>query len=246
MTKAFAVVAIFALSVAFVIAGTGMPLFGDIAAPAALHVSDYYLEHGFHDAHTPNIVTVMIADYRGFDTLGETVVVFTAGLACWLLLPRRRPAPPTALTVRKDSVIVDVITRLMVPIIMIFALYVIFHGHYSPGGGFQGGALMAGATLLARVVLGRERSESILPVWLGTPLGLLGISIYAGFGLAGLLFGGGVLQYDAIPLAEAADMRRNWGIMGVEIGVAFGVMGTLVSIFDDLTTGDAGGPEVKP
>jgi multicomponent Na+:H+ antiporter subunit B len=241
--KVSGALAIGAFALALVIAGTGMPPFGDVHAPAAGHVAQYFLEHGWEDAHTPNIVTVMIADYRGFDTLGETVVVFTAGLACWLLLPRRRPAPESALTVRKDSLIVDVVTRMMVPIIMIFALYVVFHGHYSPGGGFQGGALMAGATLLARVVLGRERSESVLPVWLGTPLGLLGIAIYAGFGLGGLVFGGGVLEYDALPLASSAAMRRNWGILGVEIGVAFAVMGTLVSIFDDLTTGAAGGRE---
>jgi len=237
MIKVAAAVAISALAVALVLAGTGMPLFGDLAAPAALHVSDYFLGHAYEDAHTPNVVTVMIADYRGFDTLGETVVVFTAGLACWLLLPRRRNAPETALTARKDSVIVDVVARLMVPIVMIFAFYVVFHGHYSPGGGFQGGALLASATLLARVVLGRERSQSVLPVWLGTPLGLVGIAIFAGFGLAGLGFGGNLLEYDALPLAGSDAMRRNWGILGVEIGVAFAVMGTLVSIFDDLTTG---------
>jgi len=237
MSRVCAIAAMAALAVALSIAGTGMPSFGDLAAPAALHVSNYFLEHAYHDAHTPNVVTVMIADYRGFDTLGETVVVFTAGLACWLLLPRRKNAPETALTARKDSLIVDVVTRLMVPIVLIFALYVIFHGHYSPGGGFQGGALMASGTLLARVVLGRERSQSVMPVWLGTPLGLLGIAIYAGFGLASLGFGGGALQYDALPLADSAAMRRNWGILGVEIGVAFAVMGTLVSIFDDLTTG---------
>jgi len=67
-------------------AGTGLPHFGDPQAPAATHVSPHYITNAYHDAHTPNIVTVMIADYRSFDTFGEIVVVFTAGMACFLLL----------------------------------------------------------------------------------------------------------------------------------------------------------------
>jgi multicomponent Na+:H+ antiporter subunit B len=71
-------------------AGSGIAEFGDPKSPAAQHVSDHYIEHAYHDAHTPNIVTVMIADYRSFDTLGETVVVFAAGMACFLLLRGNR------------------------------------------------------------------------------------------------------------------------------------------------------------
>ena len=72
-------------------AGVGLPKFGDNSAPAATHVSPHYIENAYSDAHTPNIVTVMIADYRSFDTFGEVVVVFTAGMVCFLLLrPARR------------------------------------------------------------------------------------------------------------------------------------------------------------
>ena len=67
-------------------AGLGLPKFGDVDAPAAEHVSNYYIEHAYADDHTPNMVTVMIADYRSYDTLGEAVVVFAAGMACFLLL----------------------------------------------------------------------------------------------------------------------------------------------------------------
>jgi len=63
-----------------------MPAYGDPEAPGSVHVSPEYIERTYEDTHTPNIVTSVLADYRGFDTLGETTVIFTAGLACYLLL----------------------------------------------------------------------------------------------------------------------------------------------------------------
>lgn len=234
------VLALFAF--ALLVASKGLPVFGDPHAPAAEHVSSHYIEHAYHDTHTPNIVTVMIADYRAFDTLGETMVVFAAGMACLLLLRgcvRLSPARiPTRFVHRDGSVITEVVTRIMVPTIQIFAFYVIFHGHYSPGGGFQGGALLAGSVLLARVVLGRERTESVFPSLLGTPFGVIGLGIFWGVGIVAMLFGGAALQYDHLPLGLDPVMLRNWGILLVEVGVAFAVMGTLVSIFDDLSHGE--------
>jgi multicomponent Na+:H+ antiporter subunit B len=63
-----------------------MPKWGDPHSPAATHVSPYYLRHSLEDTATPNVVTSVLADYRGYDTLGETTVIFTAGMACILLL----------------------------------------------------------------------------------------------------------------------------------------------------------------
>ena len=67
-----------------------MPRWGDPHSPASTHVSPYYLHHSLEDTATPNVVTSVLADYRGYDTLGETTVIFTAGMACILLLRRRR------------------------------------------------------------------------------------------------------------------------------------------------------------
>lgn len=234
---ALATLALAALGLVLLGAGAGLPAFGDPQAPAALHVSAVYIRRSYLDAHTPNVVTTMIADYRSFDTLGETVVVFTAGLACFLLLC---PAPARGIPAigrPKDSLIADVVTRIMVPVIQVFALYVVFHGHYSPGGGFQGGALIAASVLLARIVFGHDRSQRFFPVRLGTPLGLAGLLVYTAVGLVVLPFGGAFLDYDRLPLALPADMLHNWGILVVEIGVALAVSGTLVAIFDYLATG---------
>ena len=235
--KALALLVLGALGLVLLAAGAGLPLYGDPTAPASLHVSDDYVRGSMVDAHTPNVVTTMIADYRGFDTLGETMVVFSAGLACMLLLrtPVRGRIP--TLGRPKGNVITEIVTRAMIPVIQLFALYVLFHGHYSPGGGFQGGALIAATVLLARMVLGFDRSQALFPTTLGTPLGLAGVAIYAGVGLVALLFGGNALDYSYLPLGLPKDMLHNWGILLVEIGVSFGVTGALVSIFDDLLTG---------
>ena len=69
-------------------ATSGLPGRGDPQAPANVHVSPQYIEHSIEDTETPNVVTSVLADYRGYDTLGETIVIFTAGLACILLLRR--------------------------------------------------------------------------------------------------------------------------------------------------------------
>jgi multicomponent Na+:H+ antiporter subunit B len=69
-----------------IIAGLELPRVGDPKAPAATHVSPRYIEHGHHETGAPNFVTAVLADYRSYDTLGETTVIFTAGLACALIL----------------------------------------------------------------------------------------------------------------------------------------------------------------
>ncbi len=63
-----------------------MAAYGDKSAPANLHVSDYYIEKSLEETDTPDVVTAVLADYRGYDTLGETTVIFTAGLVCFMLL----------------------------------------------------------------------------------------------------------------------------------------------------------------
>ena len=69
--------------------GLSLPFRGDVQAPAAQHVSPRYIERGLQETGTPNIVTAVLADYRSFDTLGETLVIFTAGLACFFTMRKR-------------------------------------------------------------------------------------------------------------------------------------------------------------
>jgi len=87
--KTFGIMIQVLLAAALIYGTLDMPKWGDPHSPAASHVSPYYLEHSIEHTATPNVVTSVLADYRGYDTLGETTVIFTAGMACILLLKRR-------------------------------------------------------------------------------------------------------------------------------------------------------------
>ena len=138
----------------------------------------------------------------------------------------------------KSNLIILLVSRVASPFIMIFALYIIFHGHYSPGGGFQGGTMLAAALLLVRLAAGRKTSQLQFKRILGTPLGSIGVLIYFGTGFAALLSGGEFLNYRFLPFAGFTDAElRFLGILLVEIGVGLAVMAILVAIYDDLLEG---------
>jgi len=138
----------------------------------------------------------------------------------------------------KDNPIVILISRMVSPFIMLFALYIIFHGHYSPGGGFQGGTMLAASILLIRLAMGTEIAQLQFKKSWGTPLGSIGVLIYFATGLTAMLWGGAFLNYEFLPFAGLPSSLRSTGILLVEIGVGLAVMGILVAIYDDLLEGD--------
>ncbi len=239
------------------------PGWSDVSSPASRHVSPHYIEKTIPETSVPNIVTAVLADYRGYDTLFETVVIFTASVACFFLLRTKRKAPeerlyrhiPTGMTFRIekggklprkspeferiDSVwvphdlIVKTTCRLVIPFIQLFALYVIAHGHHSPGGGFQGGVIF-GATLILFAISHNLReginrmSETAAILFCS-----LGVLIYAGIGVLCLFLGQNFLDYSALAGVLGVDpvSARSHGILGVEIGVGVAVMAVMVTIY---------------
>ncbi len=135
---------------------------------------------------------------------------------------------------RYDSIIVTFVTRLMVPFIQVFALYVITHGHFSPGGGFQGGAILAASGLLVRLALGQPVVRWFTHGrmrWLGAA----GLLIFAGVGVVPLFFGSAYLDYSGLPIPFLSGAAlRAMGILIVEVGIAMAVLGILLTIFDHL------------
>ncbi len=134
-----------------------------------------------------------------------------------------------------DSPIVQMASRGIAPVIMLIGLYVFFHGHYSPGGGFQGGVLMAASILLLRLTMGVGPSQAVMPTWLTLRVAAIGALIFAGTGFLAILFGGNFLNYHFLPIPGLSpEYLRYYGILLIEVGVTMTVMTTLVSIYDDL------------
>jgi multicomponent Na+:H+ antiporter subunit B len=142
---------------------------------------------------------------------------------------------------KSDSPIILIISRILAPYIMLFGFYVIFHGHYSPGGGFQGGAIIAAALILIRIANDPEVDELHFKKSLGIPLGAVGVFIFFGTGFLAMFAGLNFLDYNFIQFSglSAAD-ARSYGILLIEIGVGVAVTSILVSLFDNLLgeTGD--------
>lgn len=137
---------------------------------------------------------------------------------------------------RYDSVVIEVVARAMVPPVQVFALYVITHGHYGPGGGFQGGVILAVSVLLLRLSLGKARSDQLFPPVLANCLAAIGMLIYVLAGLVPLLLGAEFLNYGYLPIpGVSGPALRSTGILIVELGIGLSVCGTMVTIFDWLT-----------
>jgi len=140
-----------------------------------------------------------------------------------------------------DDRIVALSVRLVTPFIQLFALYVVFHGHYSPGGGFQGGAMLAASFILIRLSIGTAAAQSQFQRSWGTPVSSIGALIFLGTGLIVLFFGYNFLDYAGLPLGLPESELRNAGILVIELGVAITVAATLTAIYDDLV-GEPLGP----
>ncbi|TVQ67043.1 MAG: sodium:proton antiporter [Balneolaceae bacterium] len=138
-----------------------------------------------------------------------------------------------------QSPIVLLGARLLSPYIMVFGWYVIFHGHYSPGGGFQGGALLAASLLLIRVAGGSRLAELQIREFATTPLAVIGVAIYFATGLAAVAAGGYFLDYELLPIPgmEPAWLRYT-GILIIEVGIGLAVMAILVMIYDNMVRGE--------
>ncbi len=141
-----------------------------------------------------------------------------------------------------DSLVVRIACRVLIPYMQLFGFYVLFHGHESPGGGFQAVAILAASTILRRFTQGGAEVTRFLRGGAAVRLGGIGVLVYALVGLVPLAWGAPFLDYSALPIpGVAAAELRHLGILGVEIGVAAGVCGVMVSIFDDLAPAEVSG-----
>lgn len=130
----------------------------------------------------------------------------------------------------RHHLILRVITKLLVGTIMLFALYVQFHGDYSPGGGFQAGVIMAVAFILYGIVFSLDQVQRVLPPWIVHKLVALGVLLYAGTGIVSLFMGYNYLDYTALS-PHHPEHGQHYGILLVELGVGITVTGVMIAVY---------------
>lgn len=138
------------------------------------------------------------------------------------------------------DIVVETVSRLMIPFIQLFALYVIIHGAGGPGGGFQGGVIFGSSFVLFIIAFGIGRVGKRIPEGILTLLTSLGVYIFAGVGLLCLIFTIGAVQYlnyGFVPLTSHFEENRALCMDLVEIGIGITVMAAITSIFFDLAWG---------
>jgi|694.fasta_scaffold13872_9 multicomponent Na+:H+ antiporter subunit B len=230
--------------VALVYGTLDMPMYGDANAPIHLYPSPGYVEKSMHEMHgLPNVVTSVLASYRGFDTLGETMVVFTAGIGALLILmgdPKSLHAVEPARINQgglkmRDFLIIRVVTKMLIPFIIMFGLYVQFHGDYGPGGGFQAGVIVASAFILYGLVFGLDATQRVAPKRIVEKFLALGLMIYAGTGFLTVLLGAQYLDYNLLEhhwmTEHHVPSGQHLGIFMVELGVGLTVTAVMITIY---------------
>ncbi len=129
----------------------------------------------------------------------------------------------------KRDLVLRVVAKVFLPFILIFALYVQFHGDFGPGGGFQAGVIIAAAVIFYALIYGLSNARRVVPEALVERMMAAGVLIYAGVGVVGLIFGGNYLDYFVLDRNPVAGQHR--GIFWVEVGVAVTVSGVMLKIF---------------
>ena len=187
----------------------------------------YYAEHAAQDIGAANIVTAIIVTYRGLDTLGEVTVLFLTAAIIGLVLAqgkRRRDQPDRELPPAGELLVTG--NRLLLPLILLFGAYVSVHGHLTPGGGFQGGAILASGILLMLLAHPLQRFSHRLIAVIESIAGVAFVLI----GLLGISLAGGFLDNRILPtgnlgeLFSAGTIPIIYSLIGLKVGAEFSSM----------------------
>jgi multicomponent Na+:H+ antiporter subunit B len=212
-----------------------MPHFGAADAPIHGHVSQRYINDSMAEIGIPNIVTSVLASYRSFDTFGEAVVIFTAGIGVLTLLSfARRAEDDNTISSINDKMhekhlVIRVVSKMLIPFILLFALYVQFHGDFGPGGGFQAGVIFAAAMILYAMLFGLPTARKVINQSWVQMIAAIGVLFYGSVGIVSLMNGGTFFDYNV--LAKSPIAGQHLGILFIEWGVGCTVAAVMIIIF---------------
>jgi multicomponent Na+:H+ antiporter subunit B len=232
MKRALTAALLVLLALPLLYAVAQLPPHGSASTPPYSHVSPRYLERGPEEAGAENVVTDVILNYRGFDTNGEVTVIFTALAAVLAVLLGARKDTGRAFeqsgAVVTVSPVVSFVVRLLAPFVALFAIYVILNGHVSPGGGFQGGAIIGALVIVTTVILGRSQAEALVPMRARRLLQVAAPLTFVFIGVTGLLTFGDYLAFPRT--ADLAWLRTAW-LIAIEIGIGVGGAAIIATIY---------------
>lgn len=212
-----------------------MPPFGAVDAPAQTHVVPRYLNDSATEIDIPNVVASVLASYRGYDTFGEVVVIFTAGIGVLAMIMSSAASTPVPQQASmNEHVVLRIVSKMLIPLIMMFGLYVQFHGEYGPGGGFQAGVIFASAFFLYAMLFGLSAARKVVNNTLVQALAATGVLLYGSVGVLAMLNGGNFLDYNF--LAQDDVHGQHMGILFVELGVGITVASVMIIIFFTFST----------
>ncbi|MCK8825932.1 hydrogen gas-evolving membrane-bound hydrogenase subunit E [Fuchsiella alkaliacetigena] len=201
-----------------------------------MELSNFYLETGVEETGAINMVTAILFDYRGFDTLGEATVIFAAATIISFLLPKKQT------TMLKDdfSLLVHKSIKSVIPIVFILGVYLVVFGHLSPGGGFTGGVILAVIAILWTVVFDLEYSESKLSYSTKSLIEDLGALAFVIIGLFGMIAGSTFLASGqaGFYLGTPGEILSGGAIPYLNMAVGAKVGAGLAIIFNSLIKGE--------
>lgn len=189
-------------------------------------IGEYYLRHGEKETGASNAVTAVVVNFRGFDTLGEVTVLFVAAIGLGAILSTARKSAPGKR--EPASLILYTGCRILFPLILLFGGYIFIHGHLTPGGGFQGGAIIASAFVLVYMGCGGERFNHIA----GKSVESLAGIVFVVIGLAGLAVGGKYFLSNYLPKGEFNSLFSAGIIPVIYIAIGLKVGSELAGIID--------------
>jgi multicomponent Na+:H+ antiporter subunit B len=223
-----ALVALGVLGAVLVVAVTGLEPFGEYPGP----YGDVLARVVPGERHTGQLVAATVFDYRGFDTLGEEMILFAAACGCAALLRvRRREREERGAHARPvPSFAARALGAALVGPVIVLGAYVIAHGHLTPGGGFSGGVIVAGALLLAYAAGQVVRLRRVGSIALLEGLEALGAAGFLALALGGLI-AAGVLLKNVLPLGTSGMLLSAGTIPVGNVAVGVEVAGAVALIF---------------
>ena len=234
--KIFSVLFCVFLVVMLVTAVSWLPTFGEADRPVNNEVSARYIENGLQETGAVNIVTGMILDYRAFDTLGESHVLFIATCTVLILLRLDKKEDQELYDANdrihepKNDVILQTAAKILVPPIFIFGLYVILAGHLGPGGGFSGGAIIGAGLILYLNAFGFARTERFFTAKTYRVLSFCALACYSLAKSYSFYTGANHIE-SIIPLGTPGAILSSGLILILNICVGAVVAGTMYTFY---------------